>query len=233
MKIKKSKKRKKNCQSNRSDQSDKSVKTPKEMDKVECLEKVFDYLFRNYTLYSQSIDDYINKSKPSLRRRIIYHTITLNALMASILYLVLYLHPDRDEIKYLGAPMVTEFFVDVFTWFESVVNSVMLMYTVFCRMSVFHCESRFKSKYFDILIAMNDHQENSMLKMDWFDFNILIIARILDSPLINTIALTYCCSIPFNNNRPLSEMFVLHVNHAMLTLYTKTIMNSMLLSMVD
>ena len=69
MKFEKCKqKKKKNGQSHRSHQSDEAKSPDREFDKVQCLGKVFEYLFRNYSLYSQSIDDYIQKKRPSLRR---------------------------------------------------------------------------------------------------------------------------------------------------------------------
>ena len=66
------------------------------------LDEGFEYLFRNYVFYSQSIEDYVNKKKPSLRRRVINHTITVNAFIASILYLALSIRSNRGVTLYLG-----------------------------------------------------------------------------------------------------------------------------------
>ena len=88
MMTKKSKKIK-HGQINRSDQSVQSDQS-EDANKIQCLEELFDYLSRNYSLYSQSIDDYIQNKKPSLRRRVIYHTITFKALLTSIMYLMIY-----------------------------------------------------------------------------------------------------------------------------------------------
>ena len=72
--------------------------------KIECLEKLLQHSFRNYTYYSESIDDYNKRKKPSLRRRIIYYTITANAFIVSLLYFALLIHNNEDDIQYLGAP---------------------------------------------------------------------------------------------------------------------------------
>ena len=118
---------------------------------VQSLDKMFEISSLNYSIYSQSIDDYIQKRKPSLRRRVIYHTITVNLLLVSIIYLnVATIKPtDSDVIQYLGAP--SSFLHDQKdSWLIYVMGSFVLISMVLSRCVIHHFESRFKCISYDL-----------------------------------------------------------------------------------
>ena len=235
------KKKKKNGQSDISVQSDEAKSPDRELDKFESLEKVFDCLFRNYTLYSQSIDDYIKKKKPSLRRRVIYHTITLNVFLASIIYLALYMHSARDEIRYLGSPL-TYIFINDYMWFGSLVYSIGLMSIVFYRMSVFHYESRFQFIPNDNFSSMKVLKHNKLSKNHknpndcdpTLSYFVNLLEPRLDSPTKNTLALIVCCILPYNYQIGThSQMIMINVSLAMFAICLKTINDNSILATIN
>ena len=231
-KTKKNKKKKKNgdlVESNTPEQSDES----KILDKVECLEKMFEYSFRNYSLYSESIDDYINKKKPSLRKRLIYHTITLNLFITSLIYLSLYLNSAGNNIKYLGTPL-TYIFVYENTYFGYFLFSIGLMSIVFYRMSVFYSESRFQFIAYDNFCSMKVFKQNKLSNNQKnpidCDSTLSRCVNLSDSRSdFNPLTLTKCCIIPFYHLATLSEVIMVNVSLAMFVICLKTITDTIII----
>ena len=118
----------------------------------QLFDEAFDYSFRTYSLYSESLDDYIKKKAPSLRRRAMYHTITVNLFVASILYLTLAINPDG--IKYLGAPLTFILLDDFVGQIGYFVCSIKLIIVTLLRLCIAHNESRFQYFIMDLYYAM-------------------------------------------------------------------------------
>ena len=107
--------------------------------------KLLEKSFGNKSFYSESIDQYMSGKKPSLRRRVIYHTITVNALMVSIFNLALNKHPEREGIKYLGTPLTLIFYDDknwltyvIFFWLSFLLFNSHMFYSNQEKQFLFH-----------------------------------------------------------------------------------------------
>ena len=226
MKTKKSKKNK-HGQSDRSDQS-------QQLHFFQCFEKLFDHSFHNYSLYSQSIDDYIQKKKPSLRRRAIYHTITLNALMAAIMYLMICSEPDKDGIQYLGAPMTFTdnkdaiLFVILFVLTSLVsLGLVVNRLVVFFQMDAFAinvytavkvARSKFTSDRLDQQYAVSNVMITLLTKFPYW-----IVITVL---LISNGVYAYC------NYEANSDLIMLIVNLALFALWSKTFVDTLIVDIL-
>ena len=134
------------------------------LDKLKSLDKLFEYSFRNYSFYSQSIDDYINKRKPSLRRRVIYHTITVNLLITSIINLALLEPPAREGIKYYGVGLTFISFDDHLNWQISVSSSVLSFINFYSRCYQSNCENRFDFYPFHLYYVMKSGKRVKRIK---------------------------------------------------------------------
>ena len=194
MKTKKNKKNTK-FKPGRSDRPDQSNQSQF----VQCLDKVFELLFRNYTLYSESIDDYIQKKKPSLRRSVIYHTITVNLLVASIinLYLSQLNHSDRGVTLYLGAPL-TFLLVNESDWYSYFKYSILLIIIVIFRGMVFQSERRFQNYAIDLFYEIKQYglKVNKINKNN-FDRIFLALANAVNHYLLYAFTMVVICFTPY------------------------------------
>ena len=200
------------------------------LEEVQCLEKFLQHLFRNYTFYSESIDDYNKRKKPSLRRRVIYHTITVNAFMASLLYLALLIHNNEDDIQYLGAPItlifITEFnriayFMCFITSCVIVVNRLCLfnfeswfIYLIDQRMKVRKINNKNKNNQFDSYL----HSNSSLAKS---------LAGLFLSHLLYLFIYSSPVHIP-----PYSDLIMFIVNLAMFSIWVKDVVDASMLGII-
>ena len=135
------------------DRSDQSYGSDKK-DKIECLEKLFYHSFRNFTLYSVSIEQFITRDKPSLRRRVVYHTNTFNLLIASLVYSYLFIHNNEDDIQYIGAPITLIFFTP-YNRIAYVLCSITAFFVGLYRIGVIVWENYFRIRIDDLLLEIN------------------------------------------------------------------------------
>ena len=218
MKTKKSKKNK-HGQSDRSDQLE-------QLHFFQCLNKLFDHSFRYYSLYSESIDDYIQKKKPSLRRRAIYHTITFNALMAAFIYLMIHSHGDGDDIQYLGAPIT---FLDDQGGILYALTSLVSLGLVVNRLVVlFEMDAFAISVYTAAKVARSKFTSDN-LNQQYSILNDMITHVTKFTYLIMiTVLLTSSCVHAYRNYMGNSDVIMLIVNMALFSLWSKTFVDTLI-----
>ena len=169
---------------------------------VQSLDKMFEISSLNYSIYSQSIDDYIQKKKPSLRRRVIYHTITVNLLLVSIIYLnVATIKPtDSDVIQYLGAPSSLVHDQES-CWLIYVLASQGLLCMIISRCVIHHFENRFECIAYDLFYEIKSgklgskvnkiNQNNDIIDPFFFFYAIYVNRYLLYAIIMMTSYYTY------------------------------------------
>ena len=232
MKTKKSKKNTKfkYGRSNRSDNSE-------QIYFVQLLDQMFEISSLNYTLYSQSIDDYIQKKKPSLRRRVIYHTITVNAFFSSILNLYLALiviyNTNSDVTRYICASLSFQL-DDQIHLFIYVLFSMMLMLIVVFRMSTFRSESRFKfiiyDLFYDIKVGKYGFEVNKINENNQnFDLFLNLFASSHNAYFLYAYSMVFICYYTYFNLGIHFDILMFIVNFAQFAMSVKAILNTLTL----
>ena len=189
--------------------------------------KMFEYSFSNYSFYSQSINDYFKRKKPSLRRRFIYHTITINIFMQLILYLFLINYPERQGIKYLGAPLtlLTNGNND---WLIYVLCSFVLFYILYLRIYYSNRENNFNFHPFDYYQDMKTFEPGDRLTLreSYYKFsNVLVDGLKKFNNCMKVIIMMSISYLTFYEMGTDSDAVMLIVNLILLALSVKTIID--------
>ena len=226
MKTKKSKK----IQHNRTDTSNQFDHSER-LEEVQCLEKFLQHLFRNYTFYSESIDDYNKRKKPSLRRRVIYHTITVNAFIASLLYLALLIHNNEDDIQYLGAP-ITLIFTTEFNRIAYFICFITSCVIVVNRLCLYNFESWFIYLIDDLYQRMKvrivkNNKKNNQFDLDSYSF----LAKSLAGLFLSHLLYLFIYSSPVHMP-PYSDLIMFIVNLAMFSIWVKDVVDASMLGII-
>ena len=118
------------------------------------IDKYFRFGYNKYVFYSDSIDHYIGRQRPSLRRMMIYHAINANLMVVFLVYAVIAIHPNRQVIKNLGPPYFTVSIEGARERIVLAMYSFIVLVILLARLAFFHYESRFQLFALDFLYQL-------------------------------------------------------------------------------
>ena len=200
---------------------------------VKLIDKYFDFGYRNHVYYSDSIDYYIYRRKPLLRRRLIYHSITGHLFISFLVYCVVATHPDRYAILNLGMPY---FGISMKRQQEQIVNA---LYSFFCliiflaRITISHLEARFKLFGHDFLYSLrfgrqlfklNKRDQTRFNFLFYLFFQVFIRTTILFTSYSVFAVNSMICLYAYLTSEHTLNPIMLVVNLAMFILFIKTML---------
>ena len=211
---------------------------PIRIDRNKLIDKYFKYSYHKYVYYSDSIEHYIERRKPSYRRRFIYHSITGHLFVIFLVYCLITLYSDRYAIRNLGIPYFALFPERETERIVYAMYSFLMLIMILFRLIIFHYESRFQMFALDFIYALkgqklefklNNTNQNKFNSMFYIFYHVFIRSVILIAGnFIYAANLVMCVYVYLYSEHQLN-LSMLIVNFAMFVLAIDSALNSSLI----
>ena len=211
---------------------------PIRIDRNKLIDKYFKYGYHKYVYYSDSIEHYIERRKPSYRRRFIYHSITGHLFVVFLVYCLITVYSDRNAIRNLGIPYFALFPERKTERIVYAMYSFVMLTMFFIRLIIFHYESRFQLFALDFVYSLKGHKSefklnntnqnkfNNLFYIFYHVFNRGVI--LIAGNFIYGVNLLVCVYVYLYSEYQLN-LSMLIVNFAMFVLAIESVLNSALI----